>query len=678
MQQYATDQIRNVVLLSQKGTGKTSLVEALVHATGATSRLGNIDDGNTIADFFPDELRRATSLSLAVVACEWKKTKLNLIDVPGDPDLVGEIVSGTRAAESALLLVDATSGIEVGTELGWNRAADRNLPVLFVVNRMDRDNADFGGVLESLKSTFGPVIAVQIPYGPSKEAAGIVDLISMKALVADGPKVTAGEIPEGLADQAAALRDELVEAVAAIDDELTEKYLEDEEITPNEIITALRRGIAEREIFPVFCTAATREYGSIPLLDALVSTAPAPAVGANGAEGGGVALACKTTVDPSMGRLTYLKVHSGELSANAHVRNIGSRTDERLGSLSFPRGKEQIDAGAVSAGDICTVAKLAATLTGDTLAASRDAELLPGIDFPEPAIAVAISPKTKSDLDRLGSALSRMTEEDPTLKISRESATGETLLWGMGDGHLNVAVERLQTKFAAEVNTSIPQIPYKETIRQQTTANGRFKRQSGGHGQFGDVTIVLEPMPLDKADFEFKSEIVGGSISKSYIPAVEKGVRGAMLEGIVAGYPLVGCKVRLIDGKEHQVDSSDQAFQLAGAIAFRDAAKSASPTILEPIHELKVTVPDSFTGAIISDLNSKRARVSGTDQSPNGVTTITAEAPLAEVRRYAVDLRQITQGRGSFSLDFMRYDEVPTHLQGQVIAASAKGGKAQE
>lgn len=674
MQQYATDQIRNIVLLSQKGAGKTSLVEAVVHTSGATSRLGTIDDGNTLGDFLPDEIRRKTSLSLSVVTCEWKKTKLNFIDTPGDPDFIGEIASGTRIADAALLLVDATGGIEVGTELGWKHAKAMNLPVFIVVNRMDRDNTDFDAVVESLTETFGPVIPMQIPYGSARDFNGIVDLAAMQGVSFDGGEHRREDVPEALEDQAGDSREMLVEAVAAVDDDLTEKYLEDEEITSAEMTAALKTGVAARELFPVFCTSAARNYGSAPLLDALAALAPQPKVVGNSSANGAAALAFKTIVDPNMGRLTFLRVYSGELTSNFQVRNILKRTDERLGPLSYPRGKEHIDATTVVAGDICSVAKLASTLTGDTLAASRDAEALPGIAFPNPAIAFAITPKTKSDLDKLGTALSRVTEEDPTIRVTREDATGETLMWGIGDGHLNVAVERLQSKFSAEVNITVPQVPYLETVRRQSKANGRFKRQTGGHGQFGDVTIVLEPLSLHIGEFEFLNQIVGGAISRSYVPAVEKGIRGAMSEGILAGYPIVGCKVRLVDGKEHQVDSSDQAFQLAGAIAFREAAKRAGATILEPVYELRVSVPDNFTGAIISDLNSKRARVSGTDQT-DGYTVVIAESPLAEVQRYAVDLRQITQARGSFTIEFIRYEEVPTHLQEQVIAARAKASK---
>ncbi len=671
MQQYATNQIRNVVLLSQKGAGKTSLVEALVHMSGATSRLGNIDDGNTLGDFLPDEIRRKTSLNLSVVTCEWKKTKLNFIDTPGDPDFVGEIASGIRIADAALLLVDATSGIEVGTELGWKHAQAMDLPVFIVINRMDRDNTDFDAVVESLTEAFGAVIPMQIPYGSARDFNGIVDLAAMKGVSFDGGKNSREDIPAALEDLADDAREMLVEAVAAVDDDLTEKYLEDEEITSAELTAAMKTGVASRELFPVFCTSAVRNHGSGPLLDALAALAPSPKVVSNSSTNGAAALAFKTIVDPNMGRLTFLRVYSGEFTSNFQVRNIGKRTDERLGPLSYPRGKEHIDATTVVAGDICSVAKLASTLTGDTLAASRDAEALPGIEFPNPAIAFAITPKTKSDLDKLGTALSRVTEEDPTIRVTRDDATGETLIWGIGDGHLNVAVERLQSKFGAKVDIAVPQVPYLETVRRQTTANGRFKRQTGGHGQFGDVTIVLEPLSLDIGEFEFLNEIVGGAISRNYVPAVEKGIKAAMSEGILAGYPVVGCKVRLIDGKEHQVDSSDQAFQLAGAIAFREAARKASATILEPIYELRVSVPDTFTGAIISDLNSKRARLSGTDQA-DGYTVIIAESPLAEVQRYAVDLRQITQGRGSFTIDFIRYEEVPMHLQEQVIASRAK------
>ena len=672
MEQYATDQIRNIVLLSQKGSGKTSLIEALAHTSGATTRLGNIQDGNTLADHLPDEIRRQTSLNLSVVTCEWNRTKLNLIDTPGDPDFAGEVASAIRVADAAVLIVDATAGLEVGTELAWKHAETLNLPVFIVVNRMDRDNTDVEGILESLQTAFGPVIALQVPYGAARDFKGLIDLVGMSGTSFDDNPHSEGDIPEELNDMATNAREALVEAVAAVDDDLTEKYLDDATITSKEITTALKEGIANRDLLPIFYVSASKNLGSRLLLDGLAALAPSPSTGLPASTGdSSTALAFKTIVDPNMGRLTFLKVCSGRLASNSRVRNVGKNADERLGVLSYPKGKEHVDATAVVSGDICAVAKLASTLTGDTIATDRAADTLPGISFPHPTIAFAISPKTKSDLDKLGAALSRMTEEDPTLKVTRDDATSETLLWGLGDGHLNVAVERLQSKFGAQVDVTVPQVPYKEAVRRQSTANGKFKRQSGGHGQFGDVTIVLDPLSLDKGEFEFVNEIVGGAISRSYIPAVEKGVRGEMTEGILAGYPVVGCKVRLIDGKEHQVDSSDQAFQLAGALAFREAAKRASPTLLEPIYKLKVLIPDSFTGSIISDLNSKRARVSGTDQADSGNTVIVAEIPLAEVQRYTVDLRQITQGRGSFTIDFLRYDEVPPHVQEQVIKARA-------
>lgn len=673
MQQYPSDRIRNVVLLSQKGAGKSSVAEALLYVTGGSNRLGNILDGNTASDFQPEEIKHHTSLSLTVLACEWKKSKVNLIDVPGDPEFVGEILSGTRVADAAVLVIDAQSGIEVGTELAWKYAEQADLPVMFILNRMDRENIDLAAVVEELGEAFGPVAALQLPYGSGSNFTGVVDLLGLKGIRFTSGKSELEDRPEGIADDAAALRDGLLDAVVAVDDELTAKYLEDEEITEAEMITALHTGVRERSVFPLLCMSSTENLGAAEVLNAIVDILPSADESLENANGEMAALAFKTIVDPKLGHQTFLKVMSGELVANTTAHNLNKRADERIGHIICPIGRDHVEVPSIAAGDICTVAKLSDTLTGDTLVANKNNGAgLPGIDFPEPNMALAISPKTKSDIDKLGSALHRMTEEDPTLKVVREQATGETLLWGMGDSHVNIALEKIQQKFGAQVDISTPQIPYKETLSRSATANGRFKRQSGGHGQFGDITIILESLGGGTDDIEFKDEIRGGAISKNFVPAVEKGVRGAAEQGVLAGFPTVGFRARLIDGKEHQVDSSDQAFQLAGAMAFREGAANARPTLLEPIHNFEIRVPDTFTGPVIGDLNSRRGRVSGTDQGAAGETVITAEIPLAETQRYSIDLKQITQGRGGFSSEFVRYDEVPQHLHAAVIAEYKK------
>lgn len=668
MQQYSSDQIRNVVLLSQKGAGKSSVAEAMLFTSGGCSRLGKIDAGNTVSDFQPEEIKHHTSLSLAVLACEWQKSKINLIDVPGDPEFVGEILSGTRVSDAAIIVIDAQSGIEVGTELAWKYAQQASLPVMFLLNRMDRDNVDFAAVVEELSTAFGPVVALQLPYGTGANYVGAVDLLSLKGIAFAKDQSTLEDCPESLIDEASSLRDGLLDAVVSVDDNLTEKYLEDQEITEAELKTALQLGVRERSIFPLLYMSSTKNLGATELLNTIVNVVPSANASLENPTGKLSALAFKTIVDPQLGHQTFLKVVSGELTSNTTAHNISKRTDERIGHLLCPVGRDHAEVTALSAGDICTVAKLSGTLTGDTLTADKMGTGLPGIDFPSPNMALAISPKTKTDVDKLGTALHRMTEEDPTLRVLRDQATGETLLWGMGDSHVNIALEKIQTKFGAQVDVSPPQLPYKETLSTTTTAHGRFKRQSGGHGQFGDVTIVLEPLGAGTDSVEFVDEIRGGAISKNYVPAVEKGVRGAAEEGVLAGFPTVGFRTRLIDGKEHQVDSSDQAFQLAGALAFKEGAPKARPTLLEPIHNFEIRVPDNFTGAVIGDLNSRRGRVSGTDQGETGETVITAEIPLSEARRYSVDLKQMTQGRGGFTSSFVRYEELPQHLQAAVIA----------
>ena len=672
MQQYSSDRIRNVVLLSQKGAGKSSVAEAMLFTTGATSRMGKIEDGNTASDYQPEEVSHHTSLSLAVLACEWKKSKVNLIDVPGDPEFIGEILSGTRVADAAVIVIDAQAGIEVGTELAWKFAGQAELPVMFVLNRMDRENIDFTGVVESLREAFGAVAAVQLPYGSGTGFTGVVDLLGLKGIEFTDAKSKVVDCPAELLDDASAQRDELLDTVVAVDDELTEKYLEDEEITEAEMKAALHTGIRERSVFPLLCMSSTENLGSGEVLNAIVDLLPNAAESLESSNGELSALAFKTIVDPQLGHQTFLKVLSGELSTNTSTHNINKRSDERVGHVLCPVGRQHAEVPAIVAGDICTVAKLSDTLTGDTLVAGKNGSAVSGIDFPEPNMALAISPRTKSDVDKLGTALHRMTEEDPTLRVMRDQATGETLLWGMGDSHVNIALEKIQQKFGAQVDVSPPQVPYKETLTKTTTAHGRFKRQSGGHGQFGDVTIVLEPVPGSGDEIEFLDEIRGGAISRNFVPAVEKGVRGAAVDGVLAGFPTAGFRIRLVDGKEHQVDSSDQAFQLAGALAFREGAPEARPTLLEPIHDFHIHVPDAFTGAVIGDLNSRRGRVSGTDQGDAGETIITVEIPLAEAQRYSIDLKQMTQGRGTFGSVFARYDEVPQHLQAAVIAECKK------
>ena len=670
MKQYASAQIRNVVLLSQKGNGKTTLTEAALFGSGATSRMGRVEDGNTQSDSQSEEIARQTSTGLAVLACEWGDVKINLIDVPGDPEFGGEIASGVWAADCAVIVVDATAGIEVGTELAWQYATRANLPVIFVANRLDRENIDFAALVADLQSAFGPVTPLQHPYGLGGNFSGVVDLISGNGYRFGENQSLDEAAPED--PNIGAARSDLIEVIASQSEELIELFLLDEPIGPDDLSATLAAAVSARELFPLVCTSAVNNQGVDLMLSLLVRLAPAP--GGRGPGEHDSAVAFKTIVDPQLGHLTYLRICSGSLRPGASLHNVSRGGEERIGHLFVPVGREQSEVSQSHVGDLLRIAKLSGTQTGDTLHAERGAEALAGPRMPAPNMALAVSPETKSDVDKLSTALHRLTEQDPSLQVTRQVETGQTLLWGLGDSHLNIAVDVIQSKFGAKVATETPKVPYRETIRRAREAHGRYKRQSGGHGQFGDVTIILEPLPLTEGEFEFVSKIVGGAISRSYIPAVEKGVVAAMSEGIRANYPVVGCRVRLTDGKQHPVDSSDQAFQLAGAAAFRNAAEGAMPTLLEPIHELRITVPDSFTGAIIGDLNSKRGQIVGTDQGEQSQSVIIAEAPLGETQRYAVDLKQITQGRGSYTSKFLRYQEMPQHLQ-QAVIESADGQK---
>lgn len=684
MREYTTERIRNVVLLGHGSTGKTSLAEAALFATGAISRLGRVEEGNTVSDYDPDEIKRGISINLAVVPCEWKDHKINLIDTPGYADFVGEVKGGVRAADVGLIVVDASAGVQVGTEQAWNHAAEDGLPRAFIVNRMDRENADFTGTLQALRSTFGKqCVPVQLPIGAQDKFEGVVDLVETLAYAGDGKQ--AGPVPESLAADVAAYREQLVEVVAETDDELISKYLEGEELTADELQRGLRAGVASGKVVPVFVAAATRTVGTARLLDSIIAYLPSPAERGEAWEtedgtklkadpaGPLAAQVFKTSADPYVGKLTYFRVVSGIFKGDSHVWNANRGADERVGQVFVPRGKSQENVSQLVAGDIGAVAKLAVTVTGDTLCAKDRPLKLRPIRFPAPSYSVAIAPKTKSDVDKLGPALQRITEEDPTVVVQREPSTGETILSGIGDSHIDVTIEKMKRKFGVDVESHPPKVPYRETITATATAEYIHKKQTGGHGQYARVAIKLEPLERGKG-FEFVDQIVGGVVPRQYIPAVEKGVQEAMQEGVLAHYPMTDVRVTLFDGKDHPVDSSEMAFKLAAAQALKKGAAEAKPVLLEPIVKLKITVPDANTGDIMSDLNSKRAKVLGMTPS-NGMTTIEALAPLAEVQRYATDLRSMTQGRGTFQMEFSHYEEVPPHLAQKVIAeAQAERG----
>ncbi len=679
MKEYKTDQLRNVVLLGHGSSGKTSLGEAMLFNSGAINRMGRVEDGTTVSDYDEEEIRRRISLSLSLLPCEWKGHKINIIDTPGYMDFVGEVKSATRVADLALILVDAVAGVEVGTELVWQYADEVGLPRAVFINKMNRDNADFRRTLQALEQAFDATfVPVQLPIGSQADFQGVVDLINGQAL--RGPQAEAGEVPADMADEVEELRISTMETAAEGDDELITKYLEGEELTEEEVRQGLKAAMLTGEVVPVFCGAATENLGIIPLMDALIALAPSPrergpvvAQTPAGEEeellpdeaGPLAALVFKTAADPYVGKLTYFRVYSGTMVSDARVFNSRAREEERIGQLYVMRGKEQIPVARLYPGDIGAVAKLAHTLTGDTLCDRGYPLILPGITFPSPLYSVAVYPKTKSDQAKMGPTLTRICEEDPTLRWHQDPSTRETILSGMGEAHVNIAVRRMANRFGVSVETRLPKVPYRETITQVARAQYRHKKQTGGAGQFAEVHLRVEPLPRDTG-FEYGWEVFGGAISSSFQPSIEKGIKQVMEQGVIAGYPVVDIKAVVYDGKEHPVDSKDIAFQIAGREVFKLAVQQAGPVLLEPIYRLTITVPEEFTGDVMSDLNTKRARVQGMDQR-GGKSIIQALAPLAELLRYATDLRSLTQGRGVFTMEFSHYEEVPAHLAQQII-----------
>ncbi|MDP9236434.1 MAG: elongation factor G [Chloroflexota bacterium] len=687
MKEYGTQQLRNVVLLGHGGTGKTSLAEAAFFSSGGSSRMGKVDDGTTASDFEPDEVKRKISLSLALIPCEWSNHKINIIDTPGYADFAGEVKSGIRAADFGVVVVDAVAGVQVGTEMAWRRADEESLPRVIFINRMDRENANFQQALESLQARYGKKVApLELPIGAQETFSGVVNLIDKQAYLGD--KGVLGEVPADMAAAVDAAREQLVEAVAEADDDLLAKYLEGEDLTPDEITGALKKGIVSHFVYPVFAGSSTKNIGITKFLDALVADCPSPAevapkvaksaAGEEALPGDPsaplAALVFKTAADPFVGRLTYLRVVSGTLKGDSHVWNASHSVDERVGQLILLKGKTQDHAPSLAAGDIGAVAKLAHTVTGDTLCTKEHAVTLPAISFPRPPYNAAVTPKGKSDVDKLGPSLHRIAEEDPTLVVHRDETTGETILSGMGETHVEVAAEKMKRKFGVEVDLHTPRVPYRETVTSKVEQEYIHKKQTGGHGQYARVTITVEPNK--GGGYEFVDKVVGGAVPRNFIPAVEKGVHEAMQEGALAHFPMVDLRVALIDGKEHPVDSSEMAFKLAGSQALKQGAMKANPVLLEPIVRMQIHVPESNTGDVMGDLNGKRAKVHGMSPEDGGITVIDAEAPLAEVLRYATDLRSITQGRGSFEMEFDHYAEVPAPMATKIVAEAQKAREA--
>ena len=681
MRAYSPEAIRNVVLVGHSSSGKTSLSEAMLFNAKVTTRMGRVEEGNTVSDYNPEEVRRTISIYTTLLPFEWHDTKINILDTPGYPDFVGEVKSAVRVADMGLVLVDAVSGVEVGTELTWSYLDERKRPRAVLVHKMNRENADFQRAIESVRTAFsGMIVPLHMPIGSGENFRGVIDLVAKKAYMGEG--ADASDIPDEYADEVEERRLEILEAAAEMDDELITKYLEGEELTVEEIARGLRKGIAEGHIIPVLAAASTANIGVKAVMDAIALYFPSPLdappeeakdlntheeVALSPDPGGPLAaFVFKTVADPYVGKISYFRVYSGTLKSDSRVWNSRAQAEERVSQLFYPRGKEHINTDQVVAGDIGAVAKLAHTLTNDTLCQKDQPFQLDPIVYPNPLYSVAVHPKTKQDAGKLTNALSRMQEEDPTLVWHYEASTKETILSGMGDVHIDVAVRYLKERFGVDVDVTLPKVPYRETVTASASGQYRHKKQTGGAGQFAEVHMEIKPLPRG-GGFEYDtSRVFGGAISSQFFPSIEKGIKAAMQEGPLAGYPVVDVRCEVYDGKEHPVDSKDIAFQIAGREVFKKVFMEAKPALLEPIMKVEVIVPEEYVGDIIGDLNTRRAIVQGMEQD-RGRAVIRALVPLAEMQRYAADLRSLTQGRGVFNMEFSHYEIVPHNIAEKII-----------
>ena len=680
MAQYGLDNIRNLALLAHNGAGKTSLAEAILFNTKIINRLGKVSEGSTTSDYDPAEQKRAMSINLSMLPYIWQGNKINLMDTPGYPDFIGEVKSAIRVSEGAVIVVCAASGVEVGTEQVWAYCDTVNLARIVYINRMDRENVDFTKVVDQIQSKFGrKCLPIQLPIGEHTTFQGVIDLLKMKSYT--GAVSKEGEVPAELLNEAKSLREKLIESIAETEDALLEKFLGGEELNPEELTKALTKAVAAGKLIPIMAGAGLQNIGVLPLMDAIVNYLPPPkdhqveivgednkpAKMAADPKGNLAALVFKTSADPYVGRLTYFRVYCGAITSNSQVWNVTRNEHERIGQLFILRGKNQEAVQEIGAGDIGAVAKLTVTATNDTLGVKEKHIKLVPIVFPEPRYSEAVYPKTKLDLDKLGPSLAKIVEEDPTLKMHREATTNETILSGIGEIQLSFAAEKMARKFGVNVELQTPKVPYKETITVECQAEYKHKKQTGGHGQYGHVVLELSPLPRGSGT-EFVEKIVGGTIPKNYIPAVEKGVHEGVQEGVLGGYPVEDVRIAVIDGSFHPVDSSEICFKIAGAGAVKKGLTDGKPVILEPIVKLKITAPDTYTGDIISDLNTKRGQVHGM-LPEEGMNTIEAIVPLAEVQRYAMNLKSITQGKGTYSMEFSHYQEAPPLVTQKIIAA---------
>ena len=667
--------IRNAALLSHSGAGKTSLAEALLFNTKAINRMGNVESGNTVSDYEAEEVKRASSVQTSIIPCVSKDHKVNFLDTPGYDDFRGEVVSSLRVVEGAVIVVSAIAGVEVGTETAWAMCAERQLPRIVFINKMDRDNAEFQRTLDSIQAAFGrECVPLNVPIGAAQSFKGVVDLLDANA-----------EAPEGLEDFVEAARERLVESVAESDDDLATKYLEGEELTAAEMTEGLKQAVLSGEVVPVLCGSATENMGIEELQQAVINYVPSPDSAEivatepeteeprevkQSADASLVALVFKTTADPFVGKLSLFRVYGGVMKGSTEVWDANQEQSERIGQIYTMCGKEQEATPEVGPGDIGAVAKLAAATTNDTLCDRESAVMLEPIVYPSGHYTMSVSPKSKADLDKMSSSLTRIVEEDPSLKLAREPSTNETLLTGAGDVHLDTTVDRIKRKFGTELVLQLPKVPYRETITVVSRAEYKHKKQTGGHGQYGHVLLRLEPGDRDSG-FEFDSEITGGAVPREYISSVEKGVVKAMTAGALAGFPVVDVKAVLYDGSYHDVDSSGISFEIAGSYAFRQGMTDGNPMLLEPIMKLAIRAPDAFTGDVIGDLNGRRGRIVGMIPE-TGATVIEAEVPRAEVLRYSTDLRSLTQGRASYEMEFSHYEGVPPVIGQKVIQESQR------
>jgi elongation factor G len=687
MSNFETGNIRNVALIAHSGAGKTSLVEAMLFSSGMTDRLGNVQDGTTVTDFEPEEIDRKITITSSLAFCNWNKCRINLIDTPGFINFIEDTKGCLRVVDGAVILVSAISGVKAETEKVWKYACEYEVPRIVFINKMDKDTANFERALDEIQKSFETEpIPLQIPIGAGDSFSGIIDLVAMKAFTLSGNKMTEGEIPADLGDEAMSYRKKLIEKIAESDDALLEKYLEGNELTQEEILSGIKEGSLSRKYIPVSCGAATKNIGTTNLMDTILLCLPspvematiAPIRGKNPKDNSEIlrkpsdseplsAYVFKTIADPYAGKLSLFRVYSGTLKADSSTYNSTADAKERIGQVFYLQGKKHVPVQVVGTGEIAVVAKLKETNTGDTFCDEAKPIVLEKVAFANPIISYAIAPKSKGDEEKVSVALHKVLEEDPTLRFSRDEEAKEMLISGMGQVHIEVMLERLKRRFGVEIEMKTPKIPYRETIRGSATVQGRYKKQSGGKGQYGDCHISIEPLPRG-AGFEFVDKIVGGAIPRQYIPAVEKGIIEAMHDGVVAGYQTVDLRVTLFDGSYHTVDSSEMAFKIAGSMAIKKAVQEAKPVLLEPIMKTEITIPEESLGAIIGDLNSKRGKVQGVEPQAGGNQKINALVPMSEMLTYANQLHSLTSGRGLYSMEFSHYEEVPAHLAQKIIA----------